>query len=121
MNNNQISEVTQQAILEFVDECRANNLSIARRVKYLYTLPILAQRLGKDFDSATVDDIKKLVGQINDGEGYADWTKTDFRVTLNSVLLGRAAGFSVGYTMWNESEGALTYLVKPLRRRKGNP
>lgn len=82
MSNNRISEINRQAILEFVDECKAINLSMARRVKYLYTLPILAERLGKNFESATVDDIKKLVGDINDDKGYADWTKNDFRVAL---------------------------------------
>ena len=82
MSNKRISDRNRQAILDFVDECRANNLSFARRVKYLYTLPILAERLGKDFDSATAEDIKKLVGQINDDKAYADWSKNDFRVAL---------------------------------------
>jgi integrase len=82
MNNNRISGNNRQAILDFVEECRANNLSFARRVKYLYTLPILAERLGKDFSSANIDDIKRLVGKINDDKSYADWTKNDFRVTL---------------------------------------
>jgi len=38
--------------------------------------------MNKDFDSATIDDIKKLVGQINDDPRYAEWTKNDFRVAL---------------------------------------
>jgi integrase/recombinase XerD len=82
MSNKRISDTNRKFILNFVEECRANNLSLARRVKYLYTLPILAERLGKDFDSVTVDGLKKLVGQINDDKGYADWTKNDFRVAL---------------------------------------
>jgi integrase/recombinase XerD len=82
MNNQGITDNNRQAILDFVEECKSNNLSFARRVKYLYTLPILAERLGKDFNSANVDDVKRLVGKINDDKSYADWTKNDFRAAL---------------------------------------
>jgi len=79
--NKLIGESNRQLILRFDEECRANNLGLPRRVKYLYTLPILAERLGKDFNSASVEDIKRVVGRVNDSK-YADWTKNDFRVAL---------------------------------------
>ena len=100
--NDRISSSNREFIFRFAEECRANNLSMARRVKYLYTLPILAERLGKNFDSATTDDIKKLVADLNDSK-YADWTKTDFRIALKRFyrwLRGLQPGQDPPETAW---------------------
>jgi site-specific recombinase XerD len=52
-----------------------------RQTKYLFTLPVIAKKLSKNFEDATIDDIKTTVAEINRSE-YSDWTKSDFRVAL---------------------------------------
>lgn len=101
--NKQIAETNRQHILRCVEDCRANNLSLPRRVKYLYTLPTLARRLQKGFEEATVEDIKRLVGQLNDDPKYSDWSKSDFRVALKRFyrwLRGLPAGQNPPETVW---------------------
>ena len=97
MSNKRITENNRQAILAFEQECRANNLSFARRVKYLYTLPILAERLGTASDSTTAQDVENLVGQINDNKSNADWSKNRLQSSswLGEMILG-GSGVAVG-------------------------
>jgi integrase/recombinase XerD len=101
--NNRISESNRQNILRFLEDGRAKNLSIARRVKYLYTLPVLAQRLVKNFQDAELEDIRKLVAEINDDPRYAEWTKSSLRVGLKRFyrwLRGLPPGQNPPETAW---------------------
>jgi integrase/recombinase XerD len=77
----EISERNKDMILKFVQDLQAEGITLTRLLKYLFVLPQLAKRLKKDFDRATIIDIKKLVAEINNSD-YADWTKGDFRIGL---------------------------------------
>jgi len=78
-----VSERNKKAILKFSNHCTAEGLSLARTVKYVYTLRTLAQILGKDFDEADKDDIEELMAKIERHERcYSEWTKKDFRVCI---------------------------------------
>ena len=76
-----VSERNKKVILRFADHCTAEGLSLARTVKYVYTLKTLAQILAMDFEAADKADIEALMGKIErHPRGYSEWTKKDFRV-----------------------------------------
>ena len=71
-----ISELNRKDILRFIDDLAAENIGLSRQLKYAYLLPTLANYLKKDFRRATVNDIKRLVREVNESK-YADWTRSD--------------------------------------------
>ncbi len=76
-----VSERNKKVTLRFADHCIAEGLSLARTIKYVYTLKTLAQILAMDFDAANKADIEALMGRIErHPKGYSEWTKKDFRV-----------------------------------------
>jgi len=79
----EISARNKKVIKRFADHCTAEGLSLARTVKYVFTLKTLAQNLAMDFEAAKKADIEMLMGKIErHPRGYSEWTKKDFRVCL---------------------------------------
>lgn len=76
-----ITPANKQDILAFRDQCFSEGLSVARVEKYLGHLKSLASRLNKDFAAATMEDIQRLVRDIERAD-LSEWTKRDFRITL---------------------------------------
>lgn len=97
-----LSDSNRKAILRFMKDLQVDNITNHRLTKYLYLLGMLAKRLQKDFDKATVDDIKNLVAEINK-TNYAAWTKADCRITLKRFyrwLRGLPPGQNPPETAW---------------------
>ncbi len=92
-----VSERNKKVILRFADHCTAEGLSLARTVKYVFTLKTLAQILTMDFEAAKQKDIETLLGKIErHPRGYSEWTKKDFRVCIKKFykwLLGTGDDF----------------------------
>ena len=63
-NSRTISPNNKLRMLEFRDDCLANNIGLARIVKCLHILKNVAVWLNKDFDICKTEDIKRLVAQI---------------------------------------------------------
>lgn len=80
-NDPKLSERNKQLITKFVQDLQAQGITLTRLLKYLFVLPQLARYLKRDLDAATVEDIKRVVGEINASD-YAEWTKGDFRIGL---------------------------------------
>jgi integrase/recombinase XerD len=83
-----ISEGNRKTILKFVWDLQAQGIGLPRLLKYVDLLVVIARGgrkishgLGKDFDKATVEDVKRFVARVNESH-YADWTKQDLRVAL---------------------------------------
>ncbi len=76
-----ITSANKQDILAFRDQCFSEGLSVARVEKYLGHLKSLASRLNKDFARAAMEDIQRLVRDIERAD-FSEWTKRDFRITL---------------------------------------
>lgn len=101
-NDKRISEQNRKLIFKFTYDLQAEGIGLARVTKYLYMLPILARRLKGDFEKATLEDVKKLVAGVNKSD-YADWTKSDLRITLKRFyrwLRGLEKGEDPPETRW---------------------
>lgn len=70
------------AILKFYQNCVAEGLSVGRLAKYLHSLSVLSSMLGKEFGSASRDDIIGLVEKIEQNSKWAEATKQYYKVTL---------------------------------------
>lgn len=78
---NESKDINKQTILKYYDFISANGLSVARIDKELRISLNLSKFLGKKFEDANKDDIIKLVQTI-EKQGYADWTKVDYKVII---------------------------------------
>lgn len=76
-----ISRRNADLIRGFAKHCAALGLGNPRITKYLNHLKLIAEKLKKDFDKATKEDIEKLVYEI-ETSNYSPWTKMDYRVII---------------------------------------
>lgn len=76
-----ISERNKELILAMKDALVLQGLSKPRLMKYMEVLKMAAVRMGKDFDKATVNDLKKLVAEIQQSN-FSPWTKQTYKVLL---------------------------------------
>lgn len=76
-----IPECNKQLLVRFADDCYSERLSSGRIYKLLYHLVKVAHLLDKDFKAATIEDLKRVMREIeNDARPYTENTKKDFRV-----------------------------------------
>jgi hypothetical protein len=59
-----ISEKNKQVIIKFQENCFVEGISTGRIMRYMYDLKNLSKWLGINFEEATKDDIKALIGKI---------------------------------------------------------
>lgn len=81
-NSEEISEKNKKIILNFKEDCFAQNIGYARIIRYMYCLRDLAKWLKKDFDKANADNLKKLCAEIEKMKNYSSRTKYEYRATL---------------------------------------
>lgn len=81
-SSKEISERNRKLILDFLSRCQIDNLSIGRIARYAYTMFKIAKWLGKDFDTATREDIERVVGIIQSNDEFKDWTKHLYKVSI---------------------------------------
>ncbi len=77
----EFSERNKELIIGFASDRLLEGISKPRSVRYLSALKLLATQLGTDFDKATKDDIKRLVGFIQE-RPYTPWTKRCYKLIL---------------------------------------
>jgi site-specific recombinase XerD/ribosomal protein L40E len=76
-----ISERNKELILAMKDALVLQNISKPRLMKYMEVLKMSAQKLGKDLDKVTEQDLKKFVAEIQQST-YSPWTKQTYKVLL---------------------------------------
>jgi hypothetical protein len=68
------SEHNKKIALNFRDDLLSENLSISKTARYLQDVIWLNKRLnGMNFDEVTKEDVKRIVGEINQ-EYSSEWT-----------------------------------------------
>jgi integrase len=75
------SRRNSELIARYAEHCKASGLSEARIATCIQYLRKLAERLGKDFDGASKQDIEKLVVGLETSE-YSPWTKHTIKAIL---------------------------------------
>jgi site-specific recombinase XerD len=96
VKSSEISANNKKLIMDFLDECSSNGLSIDRLLFYLNKLYKIAQFLEKDLNKATKQDIKDLLRKIELNPKYSEWTKSNYRVTLKKFYQW-LEGYEEGY------------------------
>ncbi len=76
-----LSERNKKLITDIANDLILDNISQPRVMKYIEILRIIARKLGKDFDQATKDDLKRVVGEIQQ-TSYSSWTKQTYKVII---------------------------------------
>jgi site-specific recombinase XerD len=76
-----VSKENEELIAKYADDCYAEGLTKVRVDKYGGYLRNIARWLGTDIASATKDDVKRLVAEL-ERSSYMDWTKHDYKVTI---------------------------------------
>src|SRR5712692_3581717 len=76
VRSSSICEENKKAILDFHQHIVVLELGLARQVKYLSTLQMIAKRLVKPFGEMSGDDIAEFVMWLQVSP-YSEWTKRD--------------------------------------------
>lgn len=82
LNKSGISDKNKKLILSFLDDLVLENLSKSRLLKYLSTLRLVAEKIGKELDQAEIDDIKRFIGSVQQRSDYSVWTKQSYKVIV---------------------------------------
>ena len=83
LNELKISNVDKKLILAFIDRLAAENMSIGRQCKYVYTLGRISQMIEvSNFRKANKKNIENLVGKINNNQDLKEWTKYNYLVII---------------------------------------
>lgn len=85
LRQSSISERNKQLIENFCNDCFAQGITAGRVQKYAYTLRKIAEWLGKDFDNATEEDLKRVVAIINTSP-FTNWTKYDYKRSIKKFF-----------------------------------
>jgi site-specific recombinase XerD len=71
----------RKVILEYDKQLQGEGLSKARRLKYLQTLPQIARMLGKSFEEATREDIRRIIAKLNENS-FTEETKESYKAII---------------------------------------
>jgi site-specific recombinase XerC len=79
-----ISEENKNTMLSFKDYLLSENIGTAKIERYLFDLMKYSKMLNKSFESASKIDIRRIVGEINQGN-LAEETKKGFKIMLRKL------------------------------------
>jgi len=83
LNEIDISPIDKKLILAFKDQLAAEDLTLGRQAKYIYTLGRISMMMEvSNFKKANKQDIVKLVAKINNNQNFKDWTKYNYLVII---------------------------------------
>lgn len=85
-----ITDKNKKLIADFVNDAILKGLSKPRLVKYFIIMRFVAEKLQKDLDTATVEDLKLIVGEIQQREDYSPWTKQMYKVIIRCFYRWKA-------------------------------
>jgi integrase/recombinase XerD len=79
-----ISKENKETILNFKDYLLSENVGTAKIERYLFDLMKYSRMLNKSFEKASKDDIRRIVGEINQLD-LAEETKRGFKIVLRKL------------------------------------
>jgi integrase/ribosomal protein L40E len=102
IRNSKICEANKQLIFEYESYCFAEGLKIARVLKHLYELKMLAELFGKEFNKASKQDVMKVVGDIERND-RSESTKRDYKILIRKFF------------RWMEKDEVISWMKIPTR------
>lgn len=103
IRNSNITEANKQFIFNFESQCFAEGLKIARVLKHLIELKVLADMIGQDFKSMSKQDMMTLVGRIERMD-RKERTKQDYKSLIRKFF------------RWLDREDIVDWIKIPLRK-----
>ena len=96
LRESNISSKNKQIIEKFCNDCFAQGITAGRVQKYAFILRRVAEWLGKDFDRAGEDDLKRVVAIINT-QPFTEWTKHEYRRSIKKFFKWLGKGDAVSW------------------------
>ena len=84
LQQTELSADNKSVIVGFVDECLTQGLSKGRAVKYIYYVRLLAKWMDKDLKTATKEDIRHAVREI-EMSSYCTMTKMELKIAVKKL------------------------------------
>jgi integrase/ribosomal protein L40E len=81
LQKSNISIRNKDIIIRFKDALVLENISKPRIIRYIEIMLSVCKRLEKDLDAVTIDDMKKLIGGIQQ-QDFSPWTKHTYKVMI---------------------------------------
>ncbi len=81
-NNEAIHEEDKQLLEKYRDYLASEGITLGRIGKYLTDLRKASELLGKRYQEADEQDIRRIVSIYESNERYSPWSKRDFKVAL---------------------------------------
>jgi integrase/recombinase XerD len=78
------SERNKEIAMKFKNELLSQNIGLAKVCRYLQDIIWLNKHFHKDFDSATKEDIKELIANMNQS-GFSEGTKKGIKIMLRKL------------------------------------
>ncbi len=102
IKSSNIIETNKKLIFEFENYCFAEGLTIARVLKHLTQLKVIAEMVGQDFKGVSKQDMMMLVGRIERTD-RKETTKQDYKKLLRKFF------------RWLEKGDVIDWIKTPLR------
>ena len=75
----------KEMLLKFKDDCLSNNLSAGKIDIYLMHLRRFVNMLKKPIEEANKDDLKRVIGELNQMTNYTEQTKVGFKIAVRKL------------------------------------
>lgn len=79
------SKRDRELIHEFIDDCKAERLSLPRMTHYVQVLRLSKRFLNKDFEKMTKQSMQKLIGNV-ESSNLKEWTKQGYRIAMKKFF-----------------------------------
>ena len=86
-----ISERNKKLIADFMDALMLEGISKPRILRYMENLRRFSSRLGKDLDEADLEDLRRVVAEIQQHSTWSPWTKQ-----LHKIMIRRFYRWQAG-------------------------
>lgn len=80
-----IPKKEKEILLKFKDDCLSNNISAGKIDTYLLYLRTFVPMLKKPIEKATKEDLKRVMGQLNQMTNYTEQTKVVFKIAVRKL------------------------------------
>lgn len=82
----EFSEKNKSLVRKFISQLQLEGVGKAKAIRYLGDMFTLNRLLKKDFDLATKDDLKRVIGEIQSYSHWKEETKNSFKIMVRKLF-----------------------------------